>query len=126
MKGLKIEQNCQFIFTNTSTDEDSTNPANNNHIEQSTWSVFYDGGSAWYDPYDTYSGASTMNDLTLPTGMPQSQDYYIYLEVEDAKGATATTTTDFYVRRDIVSSFQCSLDPGEEKLVITLPLESNL
>jgi len=113
---IVYNQNCQFIFTNESTDDDSSNPANNDHIEQSVWSIFYDGGAAWYDPYDTYTGASTMNSLTLPTGMPQSQAYYVYLEVEDVKGASSTTSLDFYMRREIVSSFQCSLDPGEEKV----------
>ena len=113
---IVYNQNCQFSFTNGSTDADSTNTPPNNHISTSTWSIFYSGGTAWYDPYTSYSGTSTMDSLLLPTGMPQSQAYYMYLEVEDVKGATATTSADFYVRREIVSSFQCSLDPGDDKV----------
>ena len=101
---------------NQSTDEDSTNASSTNHIEQSTWSIFYDGGGQLGGD-SVYTGTieSIMGSFTLP-GMDQRTAYSVLLEVEDVKGGTATTSADFYVRKDIVSAFQCSLDPGEEKV----------
>lgn len=110
--------NCSFSFLNNSTDDDSSNDDSNNHIATSSWSI-YDESSAdwWANPYVTYSGdvTTTMSSLNLPlgiAGLPTGRNYYVLLEVEDEKGATATATADFYVRDDVSAAFECSLvDP---------------
>ncbi len=107
--------NCVFKFTNESTDDDSTNVDNNDHIAQSTWSIFYEDGTVYDDSYEPYTGDDAMNDFTLPTTQMSAGFYYVKLEVEDEKGATATSTADFEIRDDVVAAFDCSLDPDEEE-----------
>ncbi|MHA1481961.1 MAG: PKD domain-containing protein [Candidatus Heimdallarchaeaceae archaeon] len=111
---ILYHQNCIFSFINESTDDDSSNPPDNNdHIVKSTWSIFYNDDSSYSS--NSYTGSSTMDNFTV-SGLAQRTAYYVLLEVEDAKGGTSTTSADFYVRKEIVAGFECSLDPGEEKV----------
>ncbi len=116
---IAYNRNCQFYFLNQSTDPNSTNPPdNNNDIIKSTWSIFYEGGTPWQDPYvictdDTETPENEgMCDLLMPV-LPASQNYYVTLTVEDVNGATDSYSKNFYVRKEVAADFQCSLDPEE-------------
>ena len=116
---ITYNRNCQYYFLNDSTDPNSTNPPdNNNDIIKSTWSIFYESGTPWQDPYVicTDNSGTPENegicDLLLPS-LPTSQNYYVTLTVEDVKGATNSFSRNFYVRREIAADFQCSLNPEE-------------
>ncbi len=115
---IAYNRNCQYYFLNDSTDPDSTNPPDNNDIIKSIWSIFYDGGTPWQDPYVvcTDNPETPENegicDLLL-SALPASQNYYVTLTVEDTNGATDSFSKNFYVRREIAADFQCSLNPEE-------------
>lgn len=115
---IAYNRNCQFYFLNQSTDPNSTNSDNNNDIIKSTWSIFYQGGTPWQDPYvvcndnpETEENEAICN-LLMPA-LPASQNYYITLTVEDVNGATDSYSKNFYVRREVAADFECSLDPEE-------------
>jgi PKD repeat protein len=116
---IAYNRNCQFYFLNDSTDLNSTNPPdNNNDIIKSTWSIFYESGTPWQDPYVICTDVAetpeneAICDLLMPS-LPVSQNYYITLTVEDTKGATDSYNRSFYVRRELAADFQCSLNPEE-------------
>jgi len=116
---IAYNRNCQFYFLNDSTDPNSTNPPDdNNDIIKSTWSIFYEGGTPWQDPYVICTDNSEtpenegMCDLLMPA-LPASQSYYVTLTVEDVNGATDSYSKNFYVRREIAADFQCSLSLEE-------------
>ncbi len=116
---IAYNRNCQYYFLNDSTDANSTNPPYyNNDIVKSTWSIFYQGGTPWQDPYIvcTDNPETPENegicDLLLPA-LPSSQNYYVTLIVEDTKTATDSFSKNFYVRREVAADFQCSLKSDE-------------
>lgn len=108
---IAYNRNCQFHLLNKSTDPDSTNPENNNDIVKSIWSIFYQDGTAWEDPWLTCI-ADPVCDMQLPA-LPANESYYAKLYVEDKVGASSETQRNFYVRREAIADFECSLKPEE-------------
>jgi len=116
---IAYNRHCEFYFLNDSTDANSANPPdNNNDIIKSTWSIFYEGGTPWWDPWIVCTDNSEtpenegICDLLMP-GLPGEESYYITLTVEDAGGATNSYSKNFYVRMEAIADFECSLDPDE-------------
>ena len=99
---IAYNRNCIYKILNQSTDPD-------NNISTSIWSIFYQDGTPWQDPYLTCSGIC---DLTLPS-LPASNSYYVKLKVVDTGGLSSSTTHNFYVRLEAIAAFECSLKPGE-------------
>jgi len=116
---IAYNRNCQFNLLNQSTDPDSTNPENNNDIVKSIWSIFYEDSTPcegvtpcpWQDPWVTCI-ADPVCDMQLPA-LPANKSYYAKLYVEDNVGASNETQRDFYVRREAIADFECSLKPEE-------------
>jgi PKD repeat protein len=118
---VAYNRNCEFYLLNQSTDIDSTNPPdNNNDIIRSEWSIFYQDGTPWQDPYliclddpGTLNIDEAICDLLLPS-LPAGQNYYATLYVEDTTGASdQIQSQNFYVRQEAIAEFDCSLDPDE-------------
>lgn len=104
---IAYNRNCQFSYLNQSTDLD-------NDITKSVWSIFYENcqtGVPWADPYLVCSG---LCNITLPS-LPASQNYCVKLYVEDNTGSSDSATRTFYVRREAIAEFDCSLNPEAEE-----------
>jgi len=96
---IAYNRNCIYKILNQSTDPDD-------NISKSIWSIFYQDGTPWQDPYLTCSGIC---DLTLPS-LPVSNFYEVKLKVEDTGGLSSSITHSFYVRQDAIADFECSLN----------------
>jgi len=104
---IAYNRNCQFSYLNQSTDPD-------NDITKTVWSIFYGScpsATPWADPYLSCSG---LCNLTLPS-LPASQNYCLKLYIEDSTGGSDSATRSFYVRREAIADFDCSLDPEAEE-----------
>ncbi|MCP6719243.1 MAG: PKD domain-containing protein [Patescibacteria group bacterium] len=108
---IAYNRNCAFSVIDGATDPDDD-------IVKSVWSIFYQDNTPWQDPYLTCiddPGTSSINeaicDLLLPS-LPASQNYYVKLYVEDIVGASDQTQRDFYVKKEAIAAFDCSLSPG--------------
>ncbi|MCP6718328.1 MAG: PKD domain-containing protein [Patescibacteria group bacterium] len=115
---VAYNRNCDFYFLNQSTDLNSTNPPDNNDdIIKSTWSIFYQGGTPWQDPYvicnddDQTQENEAICDILMPL-LPASENYYVALTVEDKAEVTDQQNKNFYVKSEIATDFQCSSAEG--------------
>jgi uncharacterized repeat protein (TIGR02543 family) len=108
---IAYNRNCIYLILNQSTDPD-------NNIKKSIWSIFYQDGTPWQDPFVTCNddpvtpGNEAICNLTLPT-LTAGQSYSVKLYVEDTGGLSDSTTHNFYVRLEAVAAFECSLKPSE-------------
>ena len=96
---IAYNRNCIYKILNQSTDPD-------NNIKKSIWSIFYQDGTPWQDPYLTCDDKC---DLTLPS-LTAGQAYYVKLKVEDIGALSDSITHDFYIRQDAIADFECSLN----------------
>ena len=115
---VAYNRNCDFYFLNQSTDPNSTNPPDDNDdIIKSTWSIFYQGGTPWQNPYiicnddDQTQGNEAICDILMPL-LPASENYYVTLTVEDKVEVTDQQSKSFYVKSEIAADFQCSSAEG--------------
>ena len=81
------------------------------YIAHSEWGIYYKNSGNQYGVTTTCT-IDPVCDITLPSGMYPSQDaglYSVVLMVRDTGGATDFDRHDFYVRREAIADFMCSL-----------------
>ena len=99
--GCQAYMGCLFRFLNNSTDPDG-----NSDIVRSEWDILDTG----QNPDIICEGVNALCNFTPQTSLLSPGSYRVRLKVRDSVGNSNSVVSDFYILREAVANFMCSLD----------------